>query len=125
MVQGTIVYGIFLIVLGVASYILTNAVSLTALIPSYFGLIVLPMGLLSLLKPAHKRHFLHVAAAVALLGILGTVGGLMRAFQMLGGAEMLRPEATIAQATMCAVSIVFLAFCIRSFINARVLKKTA
>jgi len=124
MANGTIIYGLFLIILGVASYILTGGVSATALIPSYFGLVVLPLGLLSALKPQHKRHFLHASAALSLLGILGTVRGLFASFTLLSGGDVARPEATLAQALMCAVSIVYLGFCVRSFIVARVLKKT-
>ena len=124
MEKGTLVYGLFLIALGVASYILTGGVSATALIPAYFGLVVLPMGLLALLKPQSKRHFLHVSAALSLLGILGTVKGFFSSFTLLNGGEVLRPQAVVVQAVMCVVSAIYLGFCVRSFINARVLKKT-
>jgi hypothetical protein len=124
MEKGTIVYGLFLILLGVASYILTGGVSATALIPAYFGLLVVPMGLLAILKPHAKRHFLHASAALSLLGILGTVKGLVASFTLMNGGEVLRPQAVVAQAVMCVASAVYLSFCVRSFINARVLKKT-
>lgn len=124
MTHGTLFYGSFLLFLGVASYLLTGRQSITALIPSFFGLIVLPMGLLSLAKPAQKRHFLHVSAALSLLGIFGTFKGLLGFIQMLSGAETARPEATMAQAAMCVASAIYLFFCVRSFIAARVLRKT-
>lgn len=124
MEKGTIAYGLFLIVLGVASYILTGGVSATALIPAYFGLLVVPMGLLAILKPQAKRHFMHVAAALSLLGVLGTVKGFINSFTLMNGGEVLRPQAVVVQAVMCVVSAVYLVFCVRSFINARVLKKS-
>jgi hypothetical protein len=124
MEKGTIAYGLFLIVLGVASYILTGGVSATALIPAYFGLLVVPMGLLAILKPQAKRHFMHVAAALSLLGVFGTVKGFISSFTLMNGGEVLRPQAVVVQAVMCVVSAVYLVFCVRSFINARVLKKS-
>jgi len=123
MTTGTLFYGSFLVFLGLASYFLTGRQSITALIPTFFGLVVLPMGLLSVVKPAQKRHFLHVAAALSLLGIAGTFKGLTGFFKMMAGAEVLRPEATLAQAAMCLVSIVYLVLCIRSFVQARILRK--
>jgi hypothetical protein len=125
MTLGTLAYGSFLVLLGLASYFLTGRQSVTALIPSFFGLVVLPMGLLALTKPTHKRHFLHVAAALSLLGIAGTFKGFIRFFKMLGGEEVLRPEATTAQASMCLISLIYLAFCIRSFVAARMAQKSA
>lgn len=125
MAKGTIVYGLFLIALGIASYVLTGGVSATALIPAYFGLVILPLGLLSVMKPEQKRHFLHATSALSLLGIAGTFRGFLNSFTLLNGGEVARPEATIAQALMCSVSIVYLAFCVRSFVLARVLKKAS
>lgn len=124
MTNGTIAYGLFLIGLGVASYFLTGGVSPTALIPAYFGLAVLPLGLLSNLKPQHKRHFLHATSVISLLAILGTAKGFLFSFTLLSGGELERPAAVIAQALMFVASVTYLAFCVRSFINARVLKKT-
>jgi len=124
MTNGTIVYGLFLILLGVASYVLTGGVSATALIPAYFGLAVLPLGLISNLKPAHKRHFLHATAVISLLAILGTSKGFVSSFTLMSGGELERPAAVIAQALMFVASATYLAFCVRSFIHARVLKKT-
>jgi hypothetical protein len=122
MTKGTIFFGIFLIFLGVGSYLLTGRQSVTAMIPSFFGLIILPMGLLALVKPQHKRHFLHVSAAVSLLAILGTVKGLWSFVLMLGGQDVLRPQAVTVQAIMCLCSSVYLGFCVRSFVLARILR---
>ncbi|MEO5667745.1 MAG: hypothetical protein ABIR96_06795 [Bdellovibrionota bacterium] len=123
MAIGTIVYAFFLISLGIASYILTNGVSPTALIPTYFGLVVLPLGLFTLLKPQHKRHFMHATSMLSLIAMIGTVKGLFGSFTLMSGGEVARPAASIAQALMFGASLVYLIFCVRSFINARVLKK--
>ncbi len=62
---------------------------------------------------------MHGAAVLTLLGFAGTVGGLIKFFKMLGGAEMERPAAITVQAIMAILCLIFLIFAIKSFIDAR------
>ena len=62
---------------------------------------------------------MHAAAALAVLGFLGTVPGLIKFFRMLGGAEVARPAAVRSQAIMAVLCVVFVILCVRSFIAAR------
>jgi uncharacterized membrane protein HdeD (DUF308 family) len=118
MARLTIIYGLLLIVLGVGSYFVTGQESRTALIPALFGVPILLCGVVAL-RDHLRKHAMHGAAALALLGFLGSVPGLLKAFTLFGGGEVERPNAVIAQATMALLSLVFLVLCIRSFINAR------
>ncbi|HVR95843.1 MAG TPA: hypothetical protein VMW27_04465 [Thermoanaerobaculia bacterium] len=118
MARLTIIYGLLLIVLGVGSYFVTGQASKTALIPALFGVPILLCGVVAL-RDHLRRHAMHGAAALALLGFLGSAPGLLKAFTLLGGGEVARPAAVTAQATMALLSLVFLVLCIRSFINAR------
>lgn len=118
MARLTIVYGLLLIVLGIASYFGTGQESKTALIPALFGAPILLSGVVAL-QDHLRRHAMHAAAALALLGFLGSAPGLLKAFTLLGGGEVARPNAVIAQAVMALLSLVFLVLCVRSFINAR------
>ena len=66
----TIAIGAALIVLGLGGYVLTGAVSLTALIPAAFGLLLVLAGVLA--RDDRKRmHAMHAAALIAILGFLG------------------------------------------------------
>ena len=114
----TIALGLVLVLLGVVGYFATGRQSATALIPSFFGAVFLLLGVLAR-SPGARKHAMHVAAALALLGVLGTARGLVNFFRMLGGADVARPEAVIAQAAMCVLCVAFVILCVRSFAAAR------
>ena len=91
----SIAIGVALIIVGLAGYFLTGAVSLTALIPAAFGLVIALSGLLA--RDARKRkHAMHAAVVVALLGFLGSVRGLLQIGAVFDGTAA-RPAAIVAQ----------------------------
>ena len=114
----TIVYATALILLGVIGYFVTDMISVTALIPTFFGLPVMVVGILAK-NPSQKKHFMHLAAALGLLGFAGTVKGIFGMFTLLGGGEVARPGAVISQTIMAALSLIFVLLCVKSFIAAR------
>lgn len=114
----TIGYGMVLIVLGLVAYYGLGRESVTALIPTFFGVPVLVLGLLAA-RDALRRHMMHGAAALGVVALLGTVSGLVKGVQALGGAELARPEAVAVQSIMAVLSAVFVALCVRSFVHAR------
>lgn len=114
----TITYAMVLIALGIGSYVVTGMESWTALIPTVFGLLFFALGMLAR-KEIMLKHAMHGAAVLALLALLGTFRGLMGVVGMLGGTEAERPAAAIAQAIMFLLTVVFLGFCVNSFIQAR------
>jgi hypothetical protein len=101
-----------LIAVGVIGYIATDRQSATALIPAFLGLLLLAFGW-SAKNDAYRKHAMHGAAAVALLGVLGTIGGLIR---LLGG---MTTPAAISQSLTAILTGTLLALCIKSFIDAR------
>jgi peptidoglycan/LPS O-acetylase OafA/YrhL len=118
----TIVFGALLIVLGLVAYFgmqEPGARSVTALIPAFIGLPLLVLGLVAEAKPGSRKHTMHAAAALGLLGFLGTVGGFIKALQWMGGTVPERPAAVRVQAIMAVMSVIFIVLCVRSFIAAR------
>jgi hypothetical protein len=118
-----IVFGLILDALGVGAYLASDAKSVTALIPAFFGTPILICGLLAKFVPGIRKHVMHVAA---LLGLLGALGGLSMGLPKLGAlmaGTLERPMAPILQISMGAVSLVFLALCVKSFIDARRARK--
>lgn len=107
------------VILGLIAYFGTGAASVTALIPAFFGVVFIILGMIARAGENARRHSMHVAAALSLLGIFGSFGGLIQLFSMIGGAEVERPLATIAQAIMAVGLIVFLALAVKSFRDAR------
>ena len=114
----SIVTGIILTVLGLGGYAFSGGVSPTALIPAGFGILFLVFGFLAR-KESMRRHAMHGAALLSLLGIIGSFKGTIAAITLLGGGVVERPQAAVAQAIMAVTCVVFLLLAIRSFINAR------
>src|SRR5688572_32328469 len=76
MAHTTIVFGLLLTGLGLVGYFLAGGVSVTALIPAFFGIVLLALGFLARSEPMRK-HAMHAAAAVALIGFLGALMSLL------------------------------------------------
>ncbi len=118
MAKITIGLGLALIALGLGGYFGTGRESWTALIPAFFGLPLLILGWVAL-KEHMRRHAMHVAGVIALLGFAGTVRGLMKLPVLLTGSELDRSAAVPLQAAMAILCLIFVLLCIRSFIKAR------
>jgi hypothetical protein len=117
----TIALGVALVILGVAGYALTGGVSVTALIPAAFGLLLAIAGLLA--RDERKRmHAMHGAVLVALLGFLGSVRGLIRIGEVLDGTAA-RPPAIVAQAIMAVLTLAYVVLAVRSFVQARMARR--
>jgi hypothetical protein len=120
MARLTIVFGVLLIALGVAGFVMTGSVHYTALIPCGFGLILVLCGSMASTEDSKKRMlWMHIAVTVGLLGFLGTIPGAIKAGELARGITIARPEAAVAQSAMCLLCMLFVAFCVRSFIAAR------
>lgn len=118
MAKLTITLGVLLIVLGVAGFVMTGSEHYTALIPAGFGLLFCVTGLLAL-KPSMRKHAMHAAAMLGVIGFFGTMMGLVKAIKWAAGAAPERPAAVISQAIMAILCVGFVALCVRSFIQAR------
>lgn len=118
MAKLTIVYGVIFILMGLYGYFGISSESITALIPTFFGIPLLILGWLGL-NEKYLKHTMHGAAVLTLLGFAGTVSGLIKFFRMIGGEEMERPAAITVQAIMAVLCLLFLVFAVKSFIDAR------
>jgi len=118
MAKVTIGFGLALAVLGVAGYLGTGRTSLTALIPLVFGLLLLACGALAR-REALRKHAMHAAAVIGLIGFLGPLRVLPQMLALVGGGAVAHRAAVLDQLAMLVVCGVFLALCIRSFVAAR------
>lgn len=110
--------GILLVMLGTLGYVTSNAASVTALIPAFVGI---PMFLFGYLgeKENLRKHMMHAAAGLSLIGFLGTVSGVPKTISLLTGGTVERPQAAVVQAAMAIICLGFLIFAVQSFIAAR------
>ncbi len=113
----TLATGGLLTLTGVIAYLATGGASLTALIPSAAGVLLLVAGWLAR-NPNLHRHAIHGALAVALLGALGSVMNVAKVGQLVAGTAE-RPGAIWASLVMFVLLVGYLAVGVRSFIEAR------
>jgi hypothetical protein len=113
----TIGIGLVLAVLGIGFFVGTSGdhYHVTALIPAFFGIPLLVLGLLAR-QDKYLKHAMHAAAALGLIGFLG--GFIMALSGFISSDNGVRP-ATIEQGLLALVCAVFVALCVRSFIVAR------
>ena len=104
----TIGFGALLILLGVGSYVGTGMTSLTALIPTFFGVPICILGFMERPEQGQKNYPLFGAVMLAILGFLGSLGGLRNLYPLLRGDEVARPAAVMAQSIMAILAVVFI-----------------
>jgi hypothetical protein len=118
MARLTVGFGAALVALGIIGFVGSGASSVTALIPSIFGAVFVVLGLVG---RAEERRALtmHIAAFLAVVGIAGSVTGLVDLPDLLAGNDVDRPWAVAVQSIMAVALVIYLVFAVRSFIAVR------
>ena len=107
-------YGAFLIIWGFAVSSLSNSESLTSLIPTFLGILILVFALFALFIPSKKKIFMHI---VVMFGLITFIGGLdlFRNFNSLFNNFW----GDLSKLMMLTTGLFFTYLCIKSFIHAR------
>ena len=119
----TVRVGVLLVVFGVASYVITGAASLTALIPSVIGALLAICGLVAIRQQRLRPHAMHIAALLALVGVAGTASALLQVPALIADANVPRRPAVVARIGMAVILLVYLGFSVKSFVDARLRRK--
>lgn len=112
-------FGRILVLIGIVGYAYGlfgagGPASPTALIPAAFGLVLMICGHIAAAKESMRKHLMHVAVLVALLG---AVIPIVRLAPKLG--ELTFSAAVVSQVAMIIVCGLFVVLAVRSFIAAR------
>jgi hypothetical protein len=110
--------GFLLVLLGIVGYVGTGGASITALIPAMFGAVFLVLALAAR-NPQARKHVMHAAVALALIGAVALVPRIMTA---VNAGEVRRP-AVLAQIAMAAILAVYVLLGVKSFIDARAARR--
>ena len=110
----TIGVGVVLIVLGLIGFIPHQAP--TALISAGFGAVIVALGVLAR-QDNMRKHAMHAAAMVGVLGFVGAA--VMAVLAAVRGTYEERPWAFAMQICMALTCGVFVALCVKSFVDAR------
>jgi hypothetical protein len=120
MAKITVFFGILLILLGGASFVLTGHTHYTSLIPAAFGILLIVFGRLAETPETRRRMlFMHIAVTVGLLGFLFTAPALFSAAQLVKGKLLLDHPRIEEKAAMSLLLLIYVLLCVRSFIVAR------
>ncbi len=110
--------GRLLIAVGLVGYIYgvyLGAASWTALIPGFFGVVLMGLGHLApRTAEGTRKHVMHAAVLVALIGFIAASGRLLPRL-----ADLTLSAATISQVVMAVICLVFIVLSVRSFAAAR------
>ena len=113
----SIACGTLLILIGLVGYLYgmtTGHASPTALIPAAFGLVLLILGFVARSNEGLRKHLMHAAVIIGLLGFL------IPAWRLLSKlSEVTLSAAFLSQLSMAVVCLVFVILAVRSFIAAR------
>lgn len=110
-----LLFGSLLVLTGIGGFAAFR--SPTALIPVVFGVLLGACGLVAR-NESLRKHAMHAAAAVALVGFLPSAPGLLGIPDLLAG-EATRPAAVVLRSVMALLCLGFLAVAVRSFVAAR------
>ena len=106
-----------MLLIGIAGYawgLMDPPLSYTSLIPAGFGVAIMFLGHLSIWKDDLRKHLMHVAVVIGLLGFLAALGGLFRK-----GMPSTFSAGVASQIAMAVVCLLFVVLAVRSFIAVR------
>jgi len=109
--------GTLLVLIGILGYVngvMTNHASFTALIPAFFGIVLLLLGVFARKSEGLRKHLMHAAIIVALVGFLASAGRLVARL-----GELSYNAAVVSQVSMALVCLLFVILAVKSFIDAR------
>ena len=115
----TLLVGGALVVEGLGFYLGTGMTSITSMIPAFFGIPLIAMGIMATRQPERSHFWMHIAVVFGLLTFLG--GGM-------GVKGLLSSDlsaSTWAQLLMLVIGGVYTFACIRSFTHARKAREAA
>jgi hypothetical protein len=116
----TIGFGILLVLLGVVGYVATGSAHPTALIPAGIGLFFVLFGVMANTENSKKRMlWMHISVTVALLTFLGTIPADIDTIRLSRGTYFAHPAAVEEKGALSLLCLLYVLFCIRSFIAAR------
>ncbi len=113
----SIACGVLLIIIGIIGYVhgmMSDKASVTALIPAFFGLVFVILGVLANAKESLRKHLMHCAVIVSLLGFIMPAGRLISKM-----SELTMSAAIVSQIAMAVVCLIFTILAIRSFAAVR------
>ncbi len=121
MAKVTLLFAVLLVILGLVGYFTTGSQHPTALIPTWWGLVLGVGGFLAISPNERRRKlFMHINVAVGVLGFFGAVGAAIQGYGAARSAGVdVDRVAMEYKLGMAALLFIYVNLCVRSFIEAR------
>lgn len=113
------IIGSILVIFGIATYIISDQSSITALIPSFMGAPLLVLGILSERMPDMRHHLMHASMVLALIMVIAPIAMV---------ARMGIPDSSLTMLSLIALLVmgsIFMVAGIKSFRHARILRESS
>lgn len=143
-----VMFGTALIAVGIWGFVSTGSAHYTALIPAAIGLVIAALGAAAAAMGGQvRKHTMHAAAAIALVGAAMTVPGLIALVSLFTTSEQQQVKegvstattpaevkaenargdtkymAAVSKSATCLLCFAFVGLCVKSFIDARIARK--
>lgn len=123
----TVIFGIGLILYGILTFARSETQSPTAAMPAYFGIALLILGGIAYYRENLRKHAMHVAAVVGLVGMIGGFAMGAKHLPKLFSGELSNDPVTLnkawAQNMLGLICGIYFIACVNSFVQARIARK--
>ena len=112
----TTLYGLFMVIWGIAISLISGSSSITSMIPAFMGVPLAFIGFISMIKPTLRKALMHIAVVIGIIAFLGGLDFFRGMFT--------NYYAGLSKLMLMVTGFVYVYFCVQSFIFVRRQKKT-
>ena len=111
----TTLYGLLMVIWGIAISLISGSSSITSLIPAFIGVPLAFIGFISMIKPTFRKALMHIAVVIGIIAFLGGLDFFRGMFN--------NYYAGLSKLMLLITGFVYVYFCVQSFIFVRRQKK--
>ena len=111
----TTLYGLFMVIWGIAISLISGSTSITSMIPAFMGVPLAFIGFISMIKPTLRKALMHIAVVIGIIAFLGGLDFFRGMFT--------NYYAGLSKLMLMVTGFVYVYFCVQSFIFVRQQKK--
>ena len=111
----TTLYGLFMVIWGIAISLISGSSSITSMIPAFVGVPLAFIGFISMIKPTLRKALMHIAVVIGIIAFLGGLDFFRGMFT--------NYYAGLSKLMLMITGFIYVYFCVQSFIFVRRQKK--
>ena len=107
----TTLYGLFMVIWGISISLISGSSSITSMIPAFIGVPLAFIGFISMIKPTFRKALMHIAVVIGIIAFLGGLDFFRGMFN--------NYYAGLSKLMLLITGLVYVYFCVQSFIFVR------